>query len=64
MYLVHDVRSEVFGVLARFFSHQPTVVVAVEQLEVALLRFHRLKRRLFNIPLRLLLWLGFENRTY
>lgn len=50
---MYDVRSEVFWVLARFFCHQPPVVVAVEQLEVALLRLHRLKRRLLIIGLGL-----------
>lgn len=46
-HLVHDVRPQIFGILARFLGDQPTVIVAIEQLEVALLGLDRLQRCLF-----------------
>jgi len=41
---MYDVWSQDFGILARFLGDQPAVVVAVEQLEVPLLRLDRLQR--------------------
>lgn len=43
-HLVHDVWSQILGILARFLGDQSTVIVAVEQLEVPLLCLYRLER--------------------
>lgn len=46
LHLVHDVWSEIFGILAGFLGDQSPVVIAVEQLEVALLGLDCLQRSL------------------
>lgn len=43
-YLVHDVWSQILGILARLFGDQTAVIVAVEQLEVPLLCLYRFQR--------------------